>query len=236
MIYIKSELRMHYYDCLHCGNRVIYFIDEPEAQDGPTCDTCGDALIRSSINSSRPDNYLARKERTTTQNLDRLSWPRCHSRHEGARETGENCRPGLVYVAQYGDLYKIGSTVSPAGFKSVRKRIQALNSQTKLKFSFCFALQTNCGYGLERYLHSLFRREQLHPPLREKRLLRQIRNQFVNEHINSSEVFWLSGDQVYFLRSFSWFNGGTVRRIDTINRYVPDMSLSTFVRQNLNEL
>lgn len=81
-----------------------------------------------------------------------LDVPICWTPHEEDRAAVE-CKPGYVYIAQHGDLFKVGFTSSTKGLLCVRSRINAIRRQTGLPFKFRHALGATCGRGLERYCH-----------------------------------------------------------------------------------
>lgn len=60
------------------------------------------------------------------------------------------CLPGLVYVAQFGDIFKIGKTT-----KAIEQRMDALKKHTGIRPQPIMALSTACCTSLELSLHDL---------------------------------------------------------------------------------
>lgn len=82
----------------------------------------------------------------------------CGSHHYGGPFGEEGpCRPGFVYIVQFGDLYKIGSTTGAKGMTSIKGRIAAANKQLGQKGSAVGYIETNCAQGFERWLHREYR-------------------------------------------------------------------------------
>lgn len=101
--------------------------------------------------------------------------------------TGKACRPGFVYVLQFGDVFKIGATNGNKGLDSVKGRIAAINKQLGQKGRVVFVIETNCAQGFERWLHREYRE-------------RRVRTEF----------FRLSENDLRALRAMNQFNGGTL--------------------------
>lgn len=97
------------------------------------------------------------------------------------------CRPGFVYIVQFGDLYKIGATTGAKGMTSLRGRISAVNKQLGQKGRAVGYIETNCAQGFERWLHREYRAQRVH-----------------------TEFFRLTENDLRAICALNQFNGGTL--------------------------
>lgn len=73
---------------------------------------------------------------------------------------GRTCAPGYVYLAQYGDLHKIGyvnlDPKCPDAVKRIGRRMRSVLSSHGYLLTPRYYLETACAYGLEQALHRYF--------------------------------------------------------------------------------
>ncbi len=112
----------------------------------------------------------------------------CGSHHYGGPfgQRG-SCRPGFVYIVQFGDLYKIGATTGAKGIASIKERIAAVNKQLGQKGRAVGYIETNCAQGFERWLHHEYRAQRVR-----------------------TEFFRLSENDLNAIRAMQQFNGGAL--------------------------
>lgn len=114
------------------------------------------------------------------------SYRECGCFHDSV-EFGKACRPGFVYIVQFGDLYKIGATNGKKGIASLKSRINAVNKQRGEKGRTIGYIETNCAQGLERWMHYEYRKQRVH-----------------------TEFFRLTETDLNAIRAMNQFNGGTL--------------------------
>ena len=103
------------------------------------------------------------------------------------------CLPGLVYVAQVGDLFKIGKTT-----KTIETRFKAIERDRKFPRPIIpvLVLSVSCCTCLEAYLHRVFFRYTV----RVSRLV-------------NSEYFFITRHQVEQIKEINWFVGSEVKLV-----------------------
>lgn len=122
----------------------------------------------------------------------------------------ETCRPGFVYIIQYGDLFKIGCSAGKRGLASVKARIAAWNKTLGQQGRGICLIKTNCAPGLERWLHDEYREECL----RGARYS-QVRPRVPGPHpAGSTEMFFLSAANLKAIRAMDMFNGGPLEFVE----------------------
>lgn len=110
----------------------------------------------------------------------------CHMHHVPGVD--KQCLPGLVYVARFGDIFKIGKTT-----KSIERRMDDLKKHIGIRPEPVIALSTICCTSLEIDLHRRFRSKGIWA-----------------FRVQVSEYFWLDSQDLRYIAAVRWNAGAPV--------------------------